>query len=43
MGNDWAGKFDHLNKYCEVVYLDRTEGVSTTELKNSIIDISSTN
>lgn len=33
MGDDWAGKFDHLKSLCEVVYLPRTEGVSTTETK----------
>jgi glycerol-3-phosphate cytidylyltransferase len=36
MGHDWQGKFDHLSKYCEVVYLPRTEGVSTTELRTKI-------
>lgn len=33
MGSDWEGRFDDLKKYCEVVYLPRTEGVSTTEIK----------
>lgn len=33
MGNDWEGKFDFLNEYCEVRYFPRTKGVSTTELK----------
>jgi len=33
MGDDWAGKFDYLKEYCEVVYLPRTPGVSSTELK----------
>jgi glycerol-3-phosphate cytidylyltransferase len=33
MGDDWEGKFDHLADLCEVVYLPRTEGVSTTETK----------
>jgi glycerol-3-phosphate cytidylyltransferase len=33
MGDDWAGKFDHLDDIVEVVYLPRTEGISTTELK----------
>ena len=32
MGNDWEGKFDTYTKLCEVVYLPRTEGISTTEL-----------
>jgi len=34
MGDDWSGKFDFLKEYCEVKYLPRTEGVSTTELKS---------
>lgn len=33
MGDDWKGKFDFLKKYCEVRYLPRTKGVSTTALK----------
>lgn len=33
MGDDWSGQFDFLNKYCEVKYLPRTKGVSTTALK----------
>ncbi len=33
MGHDWEGKFDYLKEYCEVVYLPRTEGVSTTKIK----------
>lgn len=36
MGDDWAGKFDHLREYCDVVYLERTAGISTTELKRSL-------
>lgn len=38
MGSDWAGsdRFEYLNKYCEVVYLDRTEGVSTTKIKKEL-------
>ena len=34
IGSDWYGKFDYLNEYCEVVYLDRTKGVSSTQLRN---------
>lgn len=34
MGNDWTGKFDYLSNVCQVVYLPRTEGISTTEIKN---------
>lgn len=33
MGDDWEGKFDFLSEYCDVVYLPRTEGISTTQLK----------
>ena len=36
IGNDWNGKFDFLKKYCEVIYLDRTKDVSTTDVKNFI-------
>ena len=34
VGSDWRGKFDYLKEYCEVVYLDRTKGVSSTELRS---------
>ena len=33
MGDDWAGHFDNLRPYCEVVYLTRTEGISTTQIR----------
>lgn len=33
IGSDWRGKFDYLKEYCEVVYLDRTEGISSSELR----------
>ena len=33
VGSDWEGKFDYLNEFCKVVYLPRTEGVSSTELR----------
>ena len=38
MGSDWAGsdRFEYLNDYCEVVYLDRTEGISTTQIKEEL-------
>lgn len=35
VGSDWVGKFDYLNQYCKVVYLDRTEGVSSTSIRSS--------
>lgn len=34
VGSDWKGHFDYLNEYCKVVYLDRTEGVSSTEIRS---------
>ncbi len=36
MGEDWKGKFDFLNDYCEVVYLPRTRGISSTQLKSAL-------
>lgn len=33
IGSDWIGKFDYLNEYCKVVYLPRTEGISSTMLR----------
>lgn len=34
VGSDWVGKFDYLNEYCKVVYLERTQGVSSTEIRS---------
>ena len=34
VGSDWKGKFDYLKAYCKVVYLDRTSGVSSTEIRS---------
>ncbi len=34
IGSDWLGKFDYLKEYCEVVYLERTDGVSSSELRS---------
>jgi len=36
MGDDWAGRFDHLGDVCEVVYLPRTVGISSTDVKERI-------
>lgn len=36
MGDDWAGKFDFLKSYCEVIYLPRTSGISTTQIKTDL-------
>ena len=33
VGSDWTGQFDYLNEYCEVVYLERTKGISSSELR----------
>lgn len=38
MGDDWTGKFDFLKEYCEVVYLPRTEGISTTKIKQDLFE-----
>ncbi|MBQ3436388.1 Gfo/Idh/MocA family oxidoreductase [Candidatus Saccharibacteria bacterium] len=34
IGSDWKGKFDYLNNYCKVVYLERTKGVSSSEIRS---------
>lgn len=34
-GSDWRGKFDYLNEYCKVVYLDRTPNISSTQKRNT--------
>jgi len=36
IGEDWKGKFDFLKAYCEVVYLPRTQNISTTDVKQSV-------
>lgn len=36
-GSDWTGKFDYLNQYCKVVYLDRTPNISSTSIRGDII------
>lgn len=36
IGNDWQGRFDELNEYCEVIYLERTDGISSTHLKQTL-------
>lgn len=36
MGHDWLGHFDHLSKLCEVLYLPRTENISTTQIKETV-------
>lgn len=42
MGDDWVGKFDFLKEHCDVIYLDRTKNISTTQLKqelNTFLDL----
>jgi glycerol-3-phosphate cytidylyltransferase len=39
MGNDWEGKFDMLKAQCEVVYLERTPAISTTQIKDSLATV----
>ena len=36
MGDDWEGKFDDLKDLCEVIYLPRTAGISTTKIKEDL-------
>lgn len=39
IGNDWSGKFDFLKEYCDVIYLERTQDISTTKLKKALDSI----
>ncbi len=39
IGEDWKGKFDHLSRYCDIIYLERTKGVSSTQLREENFDI----
>ncbi len=39
MGDDWKGKFDFLKEYCQVVYLPRTVGISTTKIKQDLYSL----
>lgn len=34
VGSDWEGHFDYLNEYCKVIYLERTKGISSTQIRN---------
>lgn len=40
MGDDWGGKFDFLKDYCQVIYLPRTAGISTTKIKRDLFVVS---
>lgn len=37
MGSDWEGKFDALSAHCQVIYLPRTEGISTSKIKTDLL------
>jgi len=39
IGDDWLGKFDYLKEYCTVIYLPRTDGISSTLLRESIENV----
>ena len=39
IGSDWEGRFDYLREYCDVIYLPRTEGISSTMLRNANTEI----
>lgn len=39
IGDDWIGEFDYLKEYCEVIYLSRTEGISSTKIKHDLENI----
>lgn len=41
MGDDWKGEFDFLKDHCEVVYLPRTVGISTTKIKKDLLKVDS--
>ena len=37
IGSDWLGKFDYIREYCEVIYLERTKGISSTDIRKKIL------
>ncbi|WP_445487893.1 glycerol-3-phosphate cytidylyltransferase [Niallia sp. 03133] len=39
MGDDWEGKFDFLKDHCEVIYLPRTVGISTSKIKKDLFKV----
>ncbi|MCM3705701.1 glycerol-3-phosphate cytidylyltransferase [Cytobacillus firmus] len=39
MGDDWEEEFDFLRAYCEVIYLPRTKGISTTKIKEDLFTL----
>lgn len=38
IGDDWAGIFDHLSRYCDMIYLERTKGISSTQIREETFD-----
>jgi glycerol-3-phosphate cytidylyltransferase len=36
IGDDWKGEFDELSDICDIIYIDRTKGISTSNLKNNL-------
>lgn len=38
IGDDWVGKFDHLSRYCKMIYLERTKGISSTQIRQETFD-----
>lgn len=40
VGSDWRGHFDYLSEYCEVIYLERTQGISSTEIRSDRAPVS---
>ncbi len=36
IGDDWKGKFDELSDICDIIYIDRTKGISTSNLKDNL-------
>jgi glycerol-3-phosphate cytidylyltransferase len=42
MGSDWAGQFDELQSHCRVIYLPRTEGISSTHIRKTLNVLDST-
>ena len=40
VGSDWVGRFDYLNEFCKVVYLERTQGVSSSEIRDQSQSVS---
>jgi glycerol-3-phosphate cytidylyltransferase len=37
IGNDWKGEFDELSDICDIVYIDRTKGISASNLKDNLV------